>query len=304
MEEKKSFFARIHNEGFTWKDSVFITIILSFVVGLLGSVACIPFDFLFSALSNGGSNNLMITLGMYLSTIGIWLVILIFLLVYKSNRPILKAMWTGIKGNNIKMLLLGFLVGFAMNSICIVAAILHRDIFIYYDSFQVIPLALLFIAVFIQSSAEEALCRCFIYQRLRKGYKNPWVAILVNPLLFACMHLANPGMTVVAALNIFVVGVLFGLMVYYFDSLWMAMAAHTAWNFTQNIIFGLPNSGIVTPYSIFKLDAATARNSIFYDVDFGIEATVMALIVLTASTLIAIYIGERKRISFNVRKMG
>ena len=118
------------------------------------------------------------------------------------------------------------------------------------------------------------------------------------------MHLANPGMTVVAALNIFVVGVLFGLMVYYFDSLWMAMAAHTAWNFTQNIIFGLPNSGIVTPYSIFKLDAATARNSIFYDVDFGIEATVMALIVLTASTLIAIYIGERKRISFNVRKMG
>ena len=30
-------------------------------------------------------------------------------------------------------------------------------------------------------------------------------------------------------------------------------AVHTAWNFTQNILFGLPNSGINVPYSVFKL---------------------------------------------------
>ncbi len=34
------------------------------------------------------------------------------------------------------------------------------------------------------------------------------------------------------------------------------MGVHMAWNYTQNIIFGLPNSGIVSGFSLFKLDAA------------------------------------------------
>ena len=56
------------------------------------------------------------------------------------------------------------------------------------------------------------------------------------------------------------------LMVYYMDSLWCAFAVHTAWNFTQNILFGLPNSGINVPYSVFKLNAATARDSFAYNI--------------------------------------
>ena len=262
---------------------------------ILGSIASIPVELLSLALSDGGNNSLVITIGTYLSFIGMWIVLLALCAAFKSNRPILKALWTTPKGNNIKMLLIGLLIGFATNAICIGAAALHKDIFLYFDSFPVIPLILLFVSVFIQSSAEEAVCRGFLYQRLRKSYKNPWVAILVNPLLFAAMHLPNPGMTLLALLNIIIVGILFGAMVYYFDSIWMAMAAHAAWNFTQNVIFGLPNSGIVSAYSIFKLDASTARNSAFYNVEFGVEGTIIALVVLSVSTLIAIYIGEKRQ---------
>ncbi len=48
------------------------------------------------------------------------------------------------------------------------------------------------------------------------------------------------------------------------------MAMHTAWNFMQNIVLGLPNSGANVPYSIFKLEEG-ASNSFFYDTGFGIE---------------------------------
>ena len=119
------------------------------------------------------------------------------------------------------------------------------------------------------------------------------VAIVGNALLFALLHLANNGVTVLSVLNIFLVGILFSLMVYYMDSLWCAFAVHTAWNFTQNILFGLPNSGINVPYLVFKLDAATARDSFAYNVGFGIEGTLLADVVLLVACVL-LYLWGRK----------
>ena len=103
-----------------------------------------------------------------------------------------------------------------------------------------------------------------------------------------------------AVVDLVVTGLLFSAMVYYFDSLWMAMAAHAGWNFTQSILAGLPNSGNVVPYSIFKLDAAAARDSFFYNVAFGVEGTVPAIaiqaVVLVALVAVGIQIsGQAKR---------
>ena len=294
--EQKGFFARIHNDGFTWKDSILIILLQSVVIFVLGNFLCIPLWLLFSNFSEGGTNALVVTVGEYMLFLSHWIIILLFCAAYKSQRPILKAIGTGVKGNKISMLLLGLLIGFATNGVCILLAALHKDIFLYFDSFPVVPIILIFISVFVQSSAEELFCRGFLYQRLRKTYRSPWVAILVNPLFFSLMHVFNPGVSPVAIINIYVVGVVFGFMVYYFDSLWMAMAMHAAWNFTQNIIFGLPNSGVVSTYSIFKLDASTARDSVFYNVAFGVEATIAAMVVLLITGIIIGFIGEKKKL--------
>ncbi|MCR4764422.1 MAG: CPBP family intramembrane metalloprotease, partial [Lachnospiraceae bacterium] len=48
---------------------------------------------------------------------------------------------------------------------------------------------------------------------------------------------------------------------------------HSAWNFSQNIIFGLPNSGNILGFSIGKLDTSAIGNSFFYNPNFGVEAT-------------------------------
>ena len=79
------------------------------------------------------------------------------------------------------------------------------------------------------------------------------------------------------------------------DSLWCAFAIHAAWNFTQNILFGLPNSGIVMPYSVFKLDAATARDSFAYNVGFGIEGTLFADIILIIACLLLFFWGQKRK---------
>lgn len=68
---------------------------------------------------------------------------------------------------------------------------------------------------------------------------------------------------------------------------------HTAWNFTQNIIFGLPNSGNVVPYSIFKLDAGSAVKNFAYDPGFGIEGTALSCVV-QAAVVIIIFLWGRK----------
>ena len=262
-----------------------ITMVLVILGQSLGSfLGLIPFT---------SSTGAAMTATMYFLFIGIWILTILYLRFTKKNRPILKAIGRQAKGNNWKNLLLGFAIGFGLNGLCILVAWLHNDISLYYDSFHPLYFVMIFIAVFVQSSAEELVCRGFLYQRLRRSYKSPAVAIIGNSLLFALMHLTNDGVTALSVLNIFVVGILFSLMVYYMDSIWCAMAVHAAWNFTQNIMFGLPNSGMVVPYSVFRLDASTASDSFAYNVGFGIEGTLFADIVLILAC-VAICLWGRK----------
>lgn len=233
---------------------------------------------------------------LYLAFIGIWVLVLLRIRLSKKDRSILTAIGPRARGNNGKMLLVGAAIGFGLNAFCILIAWLHKDIVLYFDSFRPIALAGLFIAVFVQSSAEELACRGFLYQKLLRSYRNPAVAIIGNSLFFGILHLLNDGVTVLSIVNIVVVALLFSLIVYYTDSLWCAFMAHAVWNYTQNIIFGLPNSGIVSSFSVFKLDASTAMNSFAYNVGFGIEGTVVADVVLILATAAVCLWGSRRTV--------
>ena len=237
-----------------------------------------------AVLASGAlKSDLGTTAGLYFSFAGIWLVLFLNALIRK-NRPLFKAYGTGCKGNNAVNLLIGLLIGI--------------DIRIYFDKFAPVPFIILFIAVFVQSAAEEMVCRGFIYQRVLRTYRNRfWLAVIINSVFFGMIHLGNNGISAMAVVDLVVTGLLFSAMVYYFDSLWMAMAAHAGWNFTQSILAGLPNSGNVVPYSVFRLDAASARDSFFYNVAFGVEGTVPAItvqaVVLVALVAVGIKLGGK-----------
>ena len=280
MEEKKNIFKIIHTDRFKWTDSFIITIFLTLFLMIIGEnvgyfVTYVPFKKLIQADETG-----FVSISIdYFNFIGLWITFLLYCFIVKKNRPILNTLWTKPYGNNLKFLLIGLLIGFGTNFFCAVCAMLNKDISIYYNSFPVLQLIVIFLCIFVQSSAEELICRGFMYYRLRKGYRHPAVAIIVNSTLFAFLHIFNPGVSVLAILDIFFTGIFFSLVVYYTDSIWCAMAIHAAWNYTQNIILGLPNSGIVSPFSIFKLDAASATDSFAYSTGFGLEGTILAVSV-------------------------
>ena len=272
-----------------WTDNFLILYLVVFLLILIGQLPGALLQFLpLMTASNVGA-----TILRYSSFAGIWIIAILYMWFTKKNRPILKTLGKSASGNTLKNFLFGIGIGFGLNGVCILAAWLHKDIALHFDTFQPGYLLLIFIAVFIQSSAEELLCRGFLYQRLMRSYKKPAVAIIGNALLFALLHLANAGVTALSILNILAVGILFSFVVYYMDSLWCAMAIHAAWNFTQNIIFGLPNSGMISSYSVFQLDAESASNSFAYDVGFGIEGTLFASILIILAC-IGIYAWGRK----------
>ena len=289
----RKFFKKIRTERFRWYDHIILAVLFSLVLVILGQLLSIivinlvirRFDL---------SSPFLTTFFEYFQTFGSWLVPILYFAVFRHRRPILKAVGTKPKGNNAKYLFLGLLIGFGLNFCCAFVAMLNRDIHVTFNTFDPFAFLALLFAVFVQSSSEELIDRGYLYQVLKKGYRNKWVAIIGNAIVFSMMHALNPGVTILALANIFFSGLMFSMFVYYFDSLWCAFGIHTGWNFTQSILLGLPNSGLVVPYSIFVLDTASASNSFVYNVAFGIEGTVFSTVLLALACVIIFVIGERR----------
>ena len=235
------------------------------------------------------------TSNLYLRFVGIWVVTLLLLALIPYNRPMLKALGKKLKGNTLKMFGVGLAIGLGMNLLCALLAMVNGDIALTFHSFRPVSFLLIFVAVLIQSAAEELLCRVYMYQRLLRLGCKPIVASVINASFFAIVHLGNPGVTPISVVSLFLSGMLLSAMVVYMDSPWAAMACHAGWNFCQNILLGLPNSGNVVPYSVFKLDAAAATDSFAYSVSFGLEGAVTAVIIHVVVIGLIVWWGTRRK---------
>lgn len=234
------------------------------------------------------------TFASYLSFIGIWIVFLVYLRASKRARPILGTVTRRTAGNTLARLGLGLLLGFALNGACVLVAVLEGSFSLSLVGVNVAGIIAVFLAVFVQSSAEELVCRCYLYQRTLCVSGSPVVAIALSTVFFVALHLANSGLTALALVNLALCGVLFGLAVWKLDSPWMAFGLHASWNFTQAVLFGLPNSGGTTPFAIFGVTPGTTPTAGFaYDPGFGIEGSAMATVVLIAGCALVWWLGER-----------
>lgn len=235
--------------------------------------------------------------GMYLAFIGIWIIVLLYCAIIKRNRQYLPLLGKGAKGNNIKTaLILGLSCGIGINLFVAIVAMLHGDLHLSYAEFNPLLFLLFIFAVMVQSGAEELVCRWYVYQKLSTLFpKFPIAPAILNAAIFSVGHLNNPGVTKLALANIFIVGILYSLIIYYFDSFWAVVVAHTSWNFCQSILLGLPNSGIVSAYSVFRLDASTARDSLVYSTNFGIEGTVLTVALLVIACVVIVILGRKRK---------
>lgn len=280
-----------------WYDNVLWICIISYaiiyiceIIGVLLTAVLVKVLFT-SGLDK--SNAYIYTFIMYIQSIYVWIGVLFVLFVFKSNHYIIDKITTKTKGNNMVYLFWGLFIGFLLNGLCALIAMINGDFTLRFSQFEIFRAFGLFFAVFVQSSAEELLCRGFMYQRLLKSTNSPTFAIIFNSLFFAALHLFNDGMSILPFYCILIFGVFASMLVYYFDSLWMVMGLHAMWNFTQSILFGLPNSGINVPYSIFKI-GGSVKGSFAYNPTFGLEGTILSSVLMTICC-VALYLWKSKK---------
>jgi uncharacterized protein len=134
---------------------------------------------------------------------------------------------------------------------------------------------------------EEMVFRGYILNNLMQSL-NKGIALAISAALFALMHSNNPGVDIMAMMNLLVGGLLLGINYIFTKNLWFSILLHTAWNFLQGPVLGFPVSG-VRLQSI--LHSEVQGNILLTGGQFGLEASFLTgtLIVITVLMLNRIY---------------
>lgn len=143
-------------------------------------------------------------------------------------------------------------------------------------------LMFLMVAVF-----EEIIFRGVLF-RLIDDRWNTFVALFVSAVLFGVMHLPNPGATLWSTAAIAIeAGLLLGAAYKFKGTLWLPIAIHWAWNYTQGNILGFAVSGEPIQEKLFS-PIITGPDWITGGA-FGAEASVPAVAVGLLLTVILLY---------------
>ena len=150
------------------------------------------------------------------------------------------------------------------------------------------------LAFAIQGSSEEVLFRGYILENIRSRWGVQW-GIAGSAGAFALVHAANPAFDLLPMVNLFLFGFVTGYYKVYVDrgQLWGVCAIHAVWNWLQQVVFGLPNSGNPPPVENTLISIQPNENlpAFVWGGGFGPEGTLAATLVLAA--LLAIVLRRR-----------
>lgn len=185
--------------------------------------------------------------------------------------------------NAIKHYLAGIFIGFVMFSLVIginiiTGAMTIESLVNNLDGATLGLIAIFFVGFLIQGAEEEILVRGYLMVNLGAKYKVS-TAIIISSVIFAALHLANPGITVLAMLNLTLFGVFCALYIICFNNIWGACAIHSIWNFVQGNFFGVSVSGMNTMPSVFAATNVPGKEFINGGA-FGAEGGIATTIVL------------------------
>ncbi|MGX4593136.1 CPBP family intramembrane glutamic endopeptidase [Leuconostoc sp. JNUCC 76] len=174
-----------------------------------------------------------------------------------------------------------YLIGYAAGAIFF---LLTWIIAVAFGGFQVVNiwhmrnvlwLVLFLLGFCIQGMGEEILVRGYLLGKLSQ-HLSYVSAIIISSIFFAALHLANPGITRVAFLELFLFGAIMAMIRIETNDLWTVGAFHGAWNFFQGPILGVAVSGTNGGVLIFK-SIPTQAYEWLNGGRFGIEGSAMSL---------------------------
>ena len=147
-----------------------------------------------------------------------------------------------------------------------------------------------------QGMSEEIMFRGFMMTRIKERHGTA-AAVIVSSLLFSGFHSMNIGFTPLAAVNLFLIALLFALITLKTGDIWLTSAIHTMWNLTQGNILGLQVSGTQGISSVLDTDYLKGCSPLITGGDFGPEGglAVTAVTVTCLFILLLLSSSRRKR---------
>jgi len=103
--------------------------------------------------------------------------------------------------------------------------------------------AVVFLVLIFGALAEELMFRGYPFQRLEEAIGSVG-AIAVFSLLFALVHLSNPGASPLGLANTVLIGIVLAIAYLRTRALWLSWGIHFGWNVSLGLLLGLPVSGL------------------------------------------------------------
>jgi membrane protease YdiL (CAAX protease family) len=139
---------------------------------------------------------------------------------------------------------------------------------------------------------EELIFRGVLFRSVEAMFGS-WVGILVSSLAFGLLHLLNVGATLGGAIYICIeAGLLLSAAYLVTRRLWICMGFHMAWNYFQSAVFSGVVSGAVNDPGLLK--ATIEGPEWLTGGSFGMEHSVVALVVCTTTGVILLLIAIRR----------
>ena len=215
--------------------------------------------------------------------------IIVPFIIYFYVTKIEKRSWRSIgfsKGNALSSTLKGLLIGFLMfSAVVAIGMLLGQFRFNGYNLSSLVYLIPGFILFAIQCFGEEIYTRGWTMTYFYKRH-GIFAAMVISSIVFVIPHLLNSGIDLLSVVNIFIVGIVFAVLFLRFDNIWICGGVHTAWNFSQGIIFGFNVSGISTPS---LMNFSQAGQNLINGGSFGPESSLIATVVFVIVLILVIY---------------
>lgn len=153
----------------------------------------------------------------------------------------------------------------------------------------------------IQGMAEEVLCRGYFMVSVGRRYPVA-AAILLNSAVFSLLHIFNPGISILAIVNILLVGIVLSLYFIRTGNIWGAGALHSVWNFVQGNVFGMEVSGLKMSCSLFS-STSDPSHSFWNGGSFGAEGGFSVTVVMVIALLLLLFFKKRSSEELSPLKM-
>lgn len=184
-------------------------------------------------------------------------------------RPIISFLISG--GVALLILSICFLILFQLKYI--------DDVDMVWNSREFWYLALLFI---FQSASEELMSRSFLLVAIESRFGSV-MGILLSSMVFFILHAGNPNVTNFALFNIFIAGILFGVLLVWFRNFWLLLGFHAGWNFVQGVVYDFNVSGLDF-FSTIRFDVN--QDNIITGGAFGPEGSVIVSSLLVVCLML------------------